>query len=180
MTIQEMLEKLSNKSNTNKAYICKVDSVDKDNKCVDITPISGEASFLEINLQPTQSNNSGILAIPKVGTHCLFIATSQEHGIILACDEIEELHCKIGETSIEIINDTISFNGGSETFANASELQKQLKTMSGRIDGIINAIKTAVPVAQDGGVAFQTTMLQALNSLTSESFDSIVDTKILH
>lgn len=84
-------------------------------------------------------------------------------------------------TTVEFDGKTTTFNGGSETMANATDLKKQLEKMSKRIDGIIDAIKNAVAVPQDGGTGLQKTMVAALATLVDkENFGQMIDDKIKH
>lgn len=84
-------------------------------------------------------------------------------------------------TTVEFDGNTTTFNGGSETMANATDLKKQLEKMSKRIDGIIDAIKNAVAIPQDGGTGLQKTMVAALATIVEkENFGQMIDDKIKH
>lgn len=84
-------------------------------------------------------------------------------------------------TTVEFDGNTTTFNGGSETMANATDLKKQLEKMSKRIDGIIDAIKNAVAIPQDGGTGLQKTMVAALAMIVDkENFSQMIDDKIKH
>lgn len=84
-------------------------------------------------------------------------------------------------TTVEFDGNTTTFNGGSETMANATDLKKQLEKMSKRIDGIMDAIKNAVAIPQDGGTGLQKTMVAALAAIVDkENFGQMIDDKIKH
>lgn len=84
-------------------------------------------------------------------------------------------------TTVEFDGNTTTFNGGSETMANATDLKKQLEKMSKRIDGIMDAIKNAVAIPQDGGTGLQKTMVAALAMIVDkENFGQMIDDKIKH
>ena len=84
-------------------------------------------------------------------------------------------------TTVEFDGNTTTFNGGSETMANATDLKKQLEKMSKRIDGIIDAIKNAVAIPQDGGTGLQKTMVAALATIVDkENFGQMINDKIKH
>ena len=84
-------------------------------------------------------------------------------------------------TTVEFDGNTTTFNGGSETMANATDLKKQLEKMSKRIDGIMDAIKNAVAIPQDGGTGLQKTMVAALAMIVDkENFSQMIDDKIKH
>lgn len=85
-------------------------------------------------------------------------------------------------TTLAFDGEKTVFNDGSETTANASELKKQLTTMSGRIDSIIKAIGSAAVAPMDGGATFKTNLSLALQPHLSnkEDFSQIIDDKIQH
>ena len=84
-------------------------------------------------------------------------------------------------TTVEFDGNTTTFNSGSETMANATDLKKQLEKMSKRIDGIMDAIKNAVAIPQDGGTGLQKTMVAALAMIVDkENFSQMIDDKIKH
>lgn len=61
------------------------------------------------------------------------------------------------------------------------ELKKELAKVTARIDGIINAIKTAAVSPQDGGATFKANMILALEMLVNkEDFSQIENKKVLH
>lgn len=114
-------------------------------------------------------------------------AVVEDNSVTLATEkvsvEVKDKTAKIDVdgTTVEFDGSTTTFNSGSETMANATELKSQLEKMSKRIDGIIDAIKNAVAVPQDGGVTLQSTMVTALATLVDkENFGQMIDDKIKH
>lgn len=82
---------------------------------------------------------------------------------------------------VDMPNSEIIINNGNNTTAKADILKTELKKMSARIDGIIDAISNAVPVPQDGGTGLQATMVVALQTLVNkEDFTNIENPKIKH
>nr|DAF34628.1 MAG TPA: hypothetical protein [Caudoviricetes sp.] len=61
------------------------------------------------------------------------------------------------------------------------ELKKELAKMTARIDGIINAVKTAAVSPQDGGATFKSSMIASLETLVNkENFSQIESKKVQH
>lgn len=61
------------------------------------------------------------------------------------------------------------------------ELKKELAKMTARIDGIINAVKTAAVSPQDGGATFKANMIASLETLMNkEDFSQIENKKVQH
>ena len=69
-------------------------------------------------------------------------------------------------------------NGG---VVKAQELKKQLAVLTARVDGIINALKSAPTAAQDGGASFKAGIVGVLSSITQkEDFSDIESDKVKH
>lgn len=92
----------------------------------------------------------------------------------------DTLKLDIDGTTLEMDGDKSVWNGGSETTANATELKKQLTTMSARIDGIINAITSSAVAPQDGGSTYKSNMSAIVSALQKEDFSNMIDDKIKH
>lgn len=114
-------------------------------------------------------------------------AVVEDNSVTLATEkvsvEVKDKTAKIDVdgTTVEFDGNTTTFNGGSETMANATDLKKQLEKMSKRIDGIMDAIKNAVAIPQDGGTGLQKTMVAALAMIVDkENFSQMIDDKIKH
>ena len=114
--------------------------------------------------------------------------TVEDNTITLNTDKVkttlsaDNLKLNVGKsTSLEVKDGEVVWNGGTETTANAQELQNQLMTRSARIDGIISAITKAVPGSMDGGATYKTNMITELALITNkENFKNIIDQKIKH
>ena len=112
-------------------------------------------------------------------------ATVEDNSVVLKTQKgtvtltADNLKLNIDGTTLELKKGLSTWNGGSETTANASELQTQLNKCKARIDQIIKAIKTGVPAPQDGGVAYQKSMSAMLTAPT-EDYSKIIDNKIKH
>lgn len=112
-------------------------------------------------------------------------ATVEDNSVVLKTQKgtvtltADNLKLNIDGTTLELKKGLSTWNGGSETTANATELQAQLNKCKARIDQIIKAIKTGVPAPQDGGVAYQKSMSAMLTAPT-EDYSKIIDDKIKH
>lgn len=112
-------------------------------------------------------------------------ATVEDNSVVLKTQKgsvtltADNLKLDIDGTTLELKKGLSTWNGGSETTANASELQTQLNKCKARIDQIITAIKTGVPAPQDGGTAYQKSM-SAMLTAPSEDYSNIIDDKIKH
>ena len=113
-------------------------------------------------------------------------ATVEDNSVVLKTQKgsvtltSDNLKLDIDGTTLELKKDLSIWNGGSETTANASELQSQLNKCKARIDAIINALKSSAVAPQDGGATYRTNITAALSGLTSEDYSNIIDDKIKH
>jgi len=63
----------------------------------------------------------------------------------------------------------------------AKELETQLNKLTARVDGIINALKTAPITPTDGGASFKTGIISVLETLVNkEDFSKLESEKVLH
>ena len=113
-------------------------------------------------------------------------ATVEDNSVVLKTQKgsvtltADNLKLDIDGTTLELKKGLSTWNGGSETTANASELQSQLNKCKARIDAIINALKSSAVAPQDGGATYKTNITTALSGLTSEDYSNIIDDKIKH
>lgn len=88
-----------------------------------------------------------------------------------------------GGSSVVCRNDgTIELNGTDlGGLIKAEEFKTQLEKLTARVDGVIDAIKNGVPVPQDGGAGFKTSIVTALSLLLDkENFADIESDKVTH
>jgi len=177
MNIRELLRALvGGDGNVFVALPCTVESVD--GVYCDVQPIDDDiAPVKKVRLN---ANTEGLIVTPKVGSDVLVVMMSATDAFVAMFSEIESYKLRV--TGYELQGDYIEFNGGENGGMTITpELKKQLDKMTKRIDGIIDAISNAVPVAQDGGVALQKTIVAKLKTLTDkESFSKIENEKIKH
>lgn len=92
----------------------------------------------------------------------------------------DNLKFDIDGTTLELKKGVSTWNEGTETTANATELQKQLNLNKARVDAIINALLSSPTTPQDGGTSYKAGIVSALSSLTSENYSNMIDDKIKH
>ncbi len=113
-------------------------------------------------------------------------ATVEDNSVVLKTQKgsatltADNLKIDIDGTTLEMKKGVSVWNGGSETTANATELQKQLNICKARIDAIINALKSSAVAPQDGGATYKANISTALSGLTSEDYSNMIDDKIKH
>lgn len=83
-------------------------------------------------------------------------------------------------TTLEMKKGVSVWNGGSETTANATNLQQELNKLSKRVDTIIQAISSSPVAPMDGGATYKAAMAAAVTVPPKEDFSKIIDDKIKH
>lgn len=130
-----------------------------------IVDIDTEGETIIASLVVGEKQNA-IIQVPKIGSMVAVAMVSNISGFVIMNEENEKIIINGGK------------NGG---LINIEEIKKQLNIMSNRIDTIINAIKNATPVAQDGGASMKTSMVARLNTIQEkENFDSMEDERVKH
>lgn len=113
-------------------------------------------------------------------------ATVEDNSVVLKTQKgsvtltADNLKLNIDGTTLELKKGLSTWNSGSETTANATELQTQLNKCKARIDTIINALKSSAVAPQDGGATYKANITAALSGLTAEDYSKIIDNKIKH
>lgn len=211
MNIQTAIRQLALSGTEMYLCVCTVDAVDEKARTIDCTPVNEGAQLLGVNLQADQSQQTGVVTFPAVGSDVVVGFINPAVGVVVLATELTKAEITIGDsvatvednsvvmktqkgtvtltadnlkfdidgTTLELKKGLSTWNGGSETTANATELQTQLNKCKARIDQIVKAIKTGVPVAQDGGAAYQKSM-SAMLTAPSEDYSRIIDDKIKH
>jgi len=68
--------------------ICTVDSVDKDNRVFDCTPVNGDANTSIPGVQLCAENNNGFLVFPEVGSTVIVALTTRQTAFLLLPSDI--------------------------------------------------------------------------------------------
>lgn len=104
--IVDLIQSIANSGENLSAKVCIVDSVDKEARTIDCTPLDDSAPLLSVNLQANQSSDTGIVVWPRVGSYVIvgFIADGAA-GVVLITDDIDGIEIGLSDT-IEICIDS--------------------------------------------------------------------------
>lgn len=112
--------------------------------------------------------------------------TVEDNSVALFTEKVtalisaDTLKLDVYGSTLEMSRGEVIWNGGSETIANATELQSQLNKCKARIDAIINALASSAVAPQDGGATYKANIAAALSGLISEDYSNMIDDKIKH
>lgn len=145
--------------------VSKVIKYDKEAKTVDVEPVDGTAPLLRVKLTAA-AGSTNVVAIPVIDSMVVVSFFSEATAWVSLVSEVE---------SVEIRGNEL---GG---LIKVEELKKQLDIVTSRIDTIYKAIKDGVPIAQDGGVGYQNTMVAILAQQTeTEDYSEIENEQVKH
>lgn len=163
--IADILREIVGRGASVSSLICTVDKVD--GRMCDVSPVDTDlAPLTEVRLNAMTDGEAGIVITPKVGSFVLVSLLTENDAFVTMFSEIDSIVLDGGE------------NGGLTI---TPELKTQLDKMTARIDGIMDAIKNAVPGSMDGGLALHASMMAALATIVQkEDFSNIENEKIKH
>lgn len=98
--LRNIIRQLAQPDGETVALICTVDTVDKDARTIDCSPINEGAPLLGVNLQANQGADFGLCLFPEVGSFVVvgFVADGAA-GAVLLTEKIESAEIVIGDTS---------------------------------------------------------------------------------
>lgn len=166
--IKDLIRELAKGDGEAYGLICTVDSVDKEARTVDCTPIDEGAPLLGVNLQANQNGKVGVVSYPRVGSYVVvgFVADGSA-GVVLLTDNIESVEITTAEDksravidddgvrinvgddiSAELTADGIVLNGGSlgglvileKIKSNLDQLKKYVETMKSAVSSGLKAV----------------------------------------
>ncbi len=121
--IADIIRKLAQGGSQTVSLVCTVDSVDKDARTVDCTPLDEGAPLLGVNLQANQESTVGVVVYPRVGSFVVvgFVAEGSA-GVVLLTDDIESVEVVISdETTTAVLDeDGVRINVGDKVSADMS------------------------------------------------------------
>ncbi len=105
--IADLIQSIANSGENLSAKVCIVDSVDREARTIDCTPLDDSAPLLSVNLQANQSSDTGIVVWPRIGSYVIvgFIADGAA-GVVLITDDIDGIEIGLRDTIKICINDS--------------------------------------------------------------------------
>lgn len=133
--IRQIIRQLAQPDAEMASMVCRVDSIDKEARTIDCSPINDEAPILGVNLQANQQQRVGICVFPVVGSYVVVTFTADGAAAFVSLfDEIESAEVVIGLSKVVIDNDGIRF----DTEEMSEHIGKQdIKINGGQLGGLI-------------------------------------------
>jgi len=162
------------------AELVKVVAVDQGK--LECTVLLNEVEIEGVNLTPT-SKKTGLIQIPKTGSHVVVSTLHNEEGdyFISMFSEVEEVVLITGdEERVKITSSGVVFDGGENGgLVKIEELKKQLNKNTQAIQKILDVFSGWTPAPQDGGAALKTQAASLVGTQLGD-FANIENDKIKH
>lgn len=127
--MKDIIQSLAKTDDEVYAKVGTVEKVDTDENTCDVIPLDGSAKIIDVYLQ-ADSDNGGILQIPKVGSLVCVVFINKETAVIANTGEIDALRVKIKDTVLEIDQEGFLLKKENETLKKLmSDLLAAIKAM---------------------------------------------------
>lgn len=143
--------------------VCDVDSVDKDNRTCDCTPVGGDASTKVPSVQLCAENDDGFIVFPKVGSTVIVGLSTRNTAFVIMYSGVDSVQFMDG-----------SLGGLTKTL----ELQLQLNKLNAQLQAVVTSLTSWTPVANDGGAALKAYFATQISGKLPGDFSQIENTLI--
>jgi hypothetical protein len=182
--IREGFKKLAAKVGPSCTLLGTVQSVDEDEMTCVLYDEDSDLEFEDVRLRPVLDGKESITQFPKEGTWGLAIRLEDEDDwMLIAAGEIDKWRMKIGDSTIEVTDSGIVFNGGSlGGLIKIAELKNQLDKVTQILSAILSVMNgTTITEAGSGAPSsLQIALKTALTGKGTPDYSNIEDTKVTH
>jgi len=165
MILKELIQELAGKGDQLYSTICKVVSVDRNERSCEVEPVSGDATIPGCRLQASLDLESGFILIPAVDSFVIVTWLNKNAGYVSLCSEVDEIQLRGDQFGGLVI---------------ASKLKEQVDKNSQFLDSIKQIFDGWVPVAQDGGAALKTAWSAISSALQTADLSDITNDTVKH
>ncbi len=142
-----------------------IKAIDEDKLTCDVE-YEGGSIYSNVPLETEINSKASVIGIPKVGTSC--VMTFRDHTFqsrqLLKCHEYEKYYIKIGNATLDILDDKFTFNGGeNHGLVKILALVSNIQTRETRINAIVSSLTSlASACTSAGGTPLTGTVLGGL------------------
>lgn len=156
--------------------------VDEENNVALVTIFDGDEP-LQVPLQFLNVGNAIIKVVPAKDSTAAIVGLDGNINkpVFVSYTEVEQVYVQVGESSVQITSDAITFNGGeNKGLVLAENLCDRLNTIEDDINSLKQAFSSWSPVAQDGGASlYKLTTTWAGQTLQKTAVGDIENEKII-
>jgi hypothetical protein len=177
MTIQEAIQTLIRREIARVevyAVLCRVVSVDSNDRTCEVEPLNGNASLYDVRFQAEIGMTEGIYVEPAVDSTVLVAFINNTQAAVIQYSEVDNIY-------IDTSGDTI-FNGGNNGgMVKVADLVTKLNNIENDLNTVKAAFSGWTPVPNDGGASLKTaTAVWAANTLTLTTQNDLKNDKVKH
>jgi hypothetical protein len=159
---------------------CNVDSVDETAQTCDCTPISGDQDTQIVGVLLNSESNPGFTLFPAVDSTVIVAISKKNIPFVLLCEEVYKISATINNTTLEITDGLVKFNGGSnDGLVLVNPLVGKLNNLENKVNDLITSYNshTHTGVTAGGGTS-GTTPSVVTGTLTPTTANDIKNTAI--
>jgi len=165
MTIPELIKALAQSGDQIYSKVCKVISVDLDERSCEVEPLSGGANIPGCRLQAAIEQTSGFLLVPSVGSFIVVTWLNKNAAFVSMCSTLDEIQLNGDQYGGVIIYD---------------KLKEQIDKNSQFLDSIKQILDSWTPVPNDGGAALKTAWTAISTTLETADLSDITNDTVKH
>lgn len=135
-----------------------VTDVDEENNVALVTIFDGDEP-LQVPLQFLNVGNAVIKVVPAKDSTAAIVGLDGNINkpVFISYTEVEQVYVQVGESSVQITSDAVTFNGGeNKGLVLAESLCDRLNTIEDDINSLKQIFSSWAPQAMDGGATLQT------------------------
>lgn len=127
--LKELIQELAKTSDEIYAKVCKVISVDAEEKTADLEPVDGSAVIDEVYIM-TDHENGGLYLEPVVGSLITVVFVNKETALMVSSSALKQFQIKIESTELQVDKDGLYLKRENETLkALVNDLLEAIKKM---------------------------------------------------
>lgn len=169
--------------------LCKVNSVNKNNDTIDVSPVNGNADILNVRLRAIINNDTkGLTIYPEKDSMVLIglIGNNKNSAYMVAAEKIESVRLVLDSNEMTLDKDTakvkwkkVEFNGGNNKgFVKITKLIEKLNKIESLLTQLITWINGHThPVS---GTSASAPTVPFTGSITNTQLSDLENDKITH
>lgn len=165
MNIKELIQQIADRGDQVYSKVCKVLSVDLEERTCEVEPLAGGADIPAVRLQASMEQTSGLLLVPEVGSFVVITWLNKNQAFVSLASTVQEIQLNGYQYGGLIVYDKIK-----------TEIDKN----SQFLDQLKQILDSWVPVAQDGGAALKAAWTAISSTVQTADLSDITNDTVKH
>jgi hypothetical protein len=164
-TIQELIKKLADNGDQIYSKVCKVLSVDLNERTCEVETLSEGTIIPDCRLQAAIELNSGLFQVPRVDSFVVVTWLNKNAAFVSLCSEVDQIQLNGDQYGGLVIYD---------------KLKEQIDKNTDFLTKVKQLFDSWSPVAQDGGAALKASWSTITASLQTADLSDITNDTVKH